>query len=90
MSIHANPNFSGIQKFNYLKEQLQGDAARTIADLPPTESNYAHSIALLEEHYTQRHKIVNAHIKALVDMPSPSVYACSMTQSKVISGDCHH
>ena len=72
VSIHANPNLSGIQKFNYLKAQLQGDAARTIAGLPLTESNYVHSIALLEDRYAQHHKIVNAHMKALLDMPSPS------------------
>ena len=34
MAIHANPNLSGIQKFSYLKAQLQGGAARTIAGLP--------------------------------------------------------
>ena len=70
MSIHANPNLSGIQKFNYLKAQLQGEAARTITGLPLIESNYAHSIALLENHYARRHKIVNAHMKALLDIPS--------------------
>ena len=29
-AIHLNPNLSGVQKFNYLKAQLQGDAARTV------------------------------------------------------------
>ena len=33
-AIHLNPNLSGIQKFNYLKVQLQGDAARTIEGFP--------------------------------------------------------
>ena len=71
MTIHANPNLSGIQKFSYLKVQLQGDAARTIAGLPLTEANYTNSIALLEDRYGQRHKIVDAHMRALRDMPSP-------------------
>ena len=39
VTIHANPNLSGVQKFNYLKAQLQADAARTIAGLPLTEAN---------------------------------------------------
>ena len=62
MTIHAKPNLSVIQKFSYLKAQLQGDAARTIAGLPLTEANYTNSIALLEDRYSQRHKIVDAHM----------------------------
>ena len=72
VSIHANPNLSGIQKFNYLKAQLQADAARTIAGLPLTEANYYHAIAILQDRYGQQHKIVNAHMQALLEMPSPS------------------
>jgi len=60
---------SGVQKFSYLKAQLEGDAARTISGLPLTERNYASSIALLEDH---RHKIIDAHMRALRDMLSPS------------------
>jgi len=32
-TIHTNPNLSGVQKFSYLKAQLEGDAARIIAGL---------------------------------------------------------
>ena len=71
-AIHTNPNLSGVQKFSYLKAQLEGDAARTIAGLPLTEGNYTSSITLLEDRYGQRHKIIDAHIRALRDMPSPS------------------
>ena len=71
-AIHANPSLSRIQKFNYLKAQLQGDAARTIAGLPLTEMNYQHSIALLEERFGQPHKLVSAHMQALLEMPNPT------------------
>ena len=33
-AIDANPNLSGLQKFNYLKAQLQGDVARAVSGLP--------------------------------------------------------
>jgi len=72
VAIHGNPNLSGIQKFNYLKPQLQGDAARTIAGLPLTDPNYQHAITPLQERYGQHHKIVNAHMQALLEMSSPS------------------
>ena len=72
VSIHANPNLSHIQKFTYLKAQLQGDAARAIADLPLTDRNYLHSITLLEDRYAQPHKFISAHMTALLEMPSPT------------------
>ena len=39
-AIDFNPNLSGVQKFNYLKAQLDGDAARTIEGFPLTDRNY--------------------------------------------------
>ena len=69
-AVHTNPALGGIQKFNYLKAQLQGDAARTIAGLPLTELNYQHSIALLEERFGQPHKLIKAHMQVLLDMPN--------------------
>ena len=47
--VHNNPTLSCIQKFNYLKSQLQEDAARAIAGLTLTEQNYQHSIERLAE-----------------------------------------
>ena len=38
-AIDANPNLSGIQKFNYLKAQLQRDAARAVSGLPLSDLN---------------------------------------------------
>lgn len=72
VAIHLNPNLSGVQKFNYLKAQLQGDALRTIRGLPLTELNYQHSISLLHERFGQTHKLINVHMQALLDIPSPT------------------
>jgi len=71
-AIHANTSLSGMQKFNYLKAQLQEDAARAIDGLPLSELNYTHSIALLQSHFGQPHNLVNAHMKALLNMASPT------------------
>ena len=77
-AIHANPSLSGVQKFNYLKAQLQSDAERTIAGLPLTELNYQHSIALLAECFGQPHKLVSAHTQALLEMPNPTSNLASL------------
>ena len=71
-AVHSNYTLSGVQKFNYLRAQLQGDAARAIAGFPLTDANYTHSIDLLRERFGQSHKIVNAHMQALLDLPNPS------------------
>ena len=45
-AVNLSPTLSAVQKFNYLRAQLKGDAARTIAGLPLTKSNYAQSVAI--------------------------------------------
>ena len=71
-AIHNCPALSKVQKFNYLKAQLQGDASRAIAGLPLTEANYDHVIALLTQRYGQSHKIVQAHMQALLEINIPT------------------
>ena len=70
-AIDLNPGLTGVQKFNYIKAQLYGDAARTIASLPLTDHNYLHSVALLRERFGQPHKMSNAHMQALLKLPNP-------------------
>lgn len=70
-AIHANPSLSAVQKLSYLRAQLQGEAARTIAGLPLTNMNYGHSINLLKDRYGQPQRIINAHVQALLDLPRP-------------------
>lgn len=50
-AVHNNPMLDGVQKFNYLRAQLQGDAARVIAGLPLTTVNYNNAMALLAERF---------------------------------------
>ena len=66
-AIHLNPNLSGVQKFNYLKAQLQGDVARTIEGIPPCDQNYLHAVNLLQDRFGQTHKLVAAHMQALLE-----------------------
>ena len=72
-AIHDNVSLSDVQKFTYLKAQLSGEAANSIEGLPLTESNYEQSIKILEDRFGQPHKIINAHMQALLDLSSPTV-----------------
>lgn len=70
-AVHNNPSLDGVQKFNYLRAQLEGDAARVIAGLPLTSVNYDNAMSLLTERFGQPYKIINAHMQALLDVASP-------------------
>ena len=61
-----------MQKFNYLRSQLEGDAARKIKGFALTNSNYIKAVDLLQEQLGQTHKIVHAYMQALVKLQSPS------------------
>lgn len=71
-AVHNNTALNKIQKFNYLRAQLHGDASRAIAGLPLTDANYDHAIELLTQRYGQSHKIVHAHMQALLEINSPN------------------
>ena len=71
-AVNSNPTLSPIHKFNYLKAQLQGDAARAIAGLPLTEMNYTQSVTLLKQRFGQPEKLINAHTHALIELPGPT------------------
>ena len=73
-AVNANSGLTGVQKFTYLRMQVRGDAARVIAGFPLTDDNYAHSIELLQARYGQPHKLVNAHMEALLTLEKP--YNC--------------
>ena len=71
-AVHSNNSLTGVQKFNYLRAQVTGEAAQSIAGFPLTNINYEHSIALLRERFGQTQKIVNAHMQALLTLPNPT------------------
>ncbi|XP_060594283.1 uncharacterized protein LOC132748688 [Ruditapes philippinarum] len=71
-SVHQNPNLTEVQKFNYLKTQLEGSAAQVIQGFALTHANYIQAVDLLKERFGQSHKIIHAYIQALLNLPAPS------------------
>ena len=70
-AVNSNTGLSDVQKFDYLRAQVHGDAACVIG-FPLTNSNYAHSVALLREQFGQTYKLGNAHMEALLNLGKPS------------------
>jgi hypothetical protein len=80
VAIHENSSLNDIQKITYLKAQVLGEAAQSIEGLPLTESNYVQCIEILQQRFVQRHKITNAHMQALLDLPCPSNSVSTLSQ----------
>ena len=60
-----------MQKYTYLKAQLQGEAARAVAGFPLMDRTYLHSVEILKERLGETQTIVNAHMQALMDLSPP-------------------
>ncbi|XP_013413205.1 uncharacterized protein LOC106175645 [Lingula anatina] len=70
-AIADNEMLSTIEKFQFLRAQLDGEAFSTIAGLQLTANNYENAKELLRERYGQTHKIINAFMRALWELPRP-------------------
>ena len=71
-TIHENDELSNIQKMSDLNGILKDEAARAIAGLPMTSDNYIKATALLKERFGQKQVLINAHMEALINIPSPT------------------
>ena len=45
-AVHSSTHLTGIEKFNYLRGQLDGKASRAVSGLTLTDANYEQSVAL--------------------------------------------
>ena len=67
--VHSNVNLTDVQKFTYLKSQLEGSAASVIEGFAMSYANYARAIDLLKERFGQHLKITHAAMHALLRLP---------------------
>ncbi|XP_071161119.1 uncharacterized protein [Mytilus edulis] len=77
-SIHYNDTLTPIQKFNYLKAQLEGSAAQTVEGFALTNCNYETAVNLLRDRFGQPSKLIHAYMKALMNLPAPTNDAFSL------------
>lgn len=77
-SVHLNQGLTDVQKFNYLRSLLEGDAAKTVSGFSLTNANYSKAIELLTERFGQKHRIIQAYMHALLQLPAPSKYLSSL------------
>ena len=65
-AVHDNPEISKVDKFNYLNSVLKGPAARAIAGLTLTASNYENAVGILQDRFGKTQQIITAHMDELI------------------------
>ncbi|KAM7303336.1 uncharacterized protein ISCGN_013297, partial [Ixodes scapularis] len=66
--VHYNNELTEVDKFNYLKTAVTGDAAAAIAGLPSTERCYEDAVTLFESRFGNQDLLVQTHLKRLIDV----------------------
>ena len=68
-TIDANPQLSLVNKFNYLKRMLKGQAEAAISGLKIAADNYKIALDILQSRFGNTDVIISAHMEQLVGMP---------------------
>ena len=66
--MHKNKSLSDIDKFNYLKNMLVGEARGSIAGLTLSNENYDIAIKIIHERFGNKQEVVDLHYNALIDL----------------------
>ncbi|GFW11041.1 uncharacterized protein TNCV_275731 [Trichonephila clavipes] len=67
-SIHNNNRLSKVDKFNYLKSYLCGNALACINGFPISDDNYDRALDLLKYRFVNKNMLINAHLSNLLNL----------------------
>lgn len=67
--IHSSVELPTIEKFHYLRSQLEGEALQVISSLPLTHDNYIVAWDLLTQRYSDKKLLKRKQVQALFDLP---------------------
>ncbi|XP_071580996.1 uncharacterized protein [Temnothorax nylanderi] len=79
--IHSNASLNNVQRLQYLRAAVSGEASDVINTLEMSDRNYEIAWNLLRERYDNKRVIVHTHIKAITELPSVNKEnACELRQ----------
>ncbi|XP_054721262.1 uncharacterized protein LOC129231039 [Uloborus diversus] len=67
-AIHKNDSLDPVDKFNYLKAYLGGNALKSIEGLAMTSEHYENAIEILQERFGNKEALINAHMSNLLNI----------------------
>lgn len=68
VQVHKNDSLADVEKFAYLRSQLQDPARSAIAGFALTSANYEAAVKLLKKRYSKEEAIQRAHINDLLNL----------------------
>ncbi|KAL1238779.1 putative UDP-glucuronate 4-epimerase [Trichinella spiralis] len=68
-TINSNSNLSPIEKFNYLRSLLSGNAETAIRGLTLNTVNYETALTILNEKFCDPQLLIEEHLKSLQNLP---------------------
>ena len=68
--MHENKCLCSVEKLNYLRAKLEGNARRAIAGLEITNDNYEVAVKILRDRFGDLQTVISGHYKKLMDLPS--------------------
>ncbi|XP_036145647.1 uncharacterized protein LOC118646570 [Monomorium pharaonis] len=69
-TIHDNSDLKPVQKLQYLKSCLKGDAAQIIESLATSAENYEIAWNLVVERFDNKRIIIQNHVRSLFELPN--------------------
>lgn len=86
-AIHSNDALCNREKLTYLKTYLAGTAAKAVAGLTLTDSNYDAAVDILRSRFGRKDLIVNAHMSKLLNL-TPVKKSSDVSALRQLYDDC--
>lgn len=87
MAIHENDALCKKEKFTYLKSYLTGAAARAVAGLTMSDSNYDAAIEILQKRFGRKDIVISAHMSKLLNL-TPVRKSSDVTALRNLYDEC--
>ena len=68
-AIHQNKKLSDIEKFNYLKSKVTGEAKSAILGLSLSKENYQIAVDILKDRFGNKQEVIDLHYHKLINLP---------------------
>ena len=89
-AIHKNKKLSNIEKFNYLRSQVNSDAQRAISGLSLSNENYIIAVYILRKRFGNSQEVIDLHYNQMINLQpavtEPTVFEIYSILWKGISG----
>ena len=84
-SVDSSTTIADIQKFNFLKAALSGEALQLVSHLPLSNSNYKIALKSLMDRYDNERLTVNSHLDAILQLQPLSGESASQLRQLLVS-----